>query len=501
MYTCIAQIAGHHTNSINCLAFSNDGEYLASGDDNGLVLVCNTNDGRQYDRYHYTAPVTALAWMPKDYGLLVGLSNCELYVLPLGSDKAFILNYSFHTYGKLPHEWRKLFQINCLAFEHTIPRLAIGVGETIVVLNGLNVEARSFEEKWSIHPDVNALDNAHSAVPPSVLPAEVRSMHFLENGNKLVVALLQEGIRCYDLNRRQQSWTIRPNSYHITRSCIDSQARALLCSNAFDGFDLYDLNTKEYTRTFRQQSPESANVALPALFIHDDRHVLLGSATGPVTIVATADGRLIEQLSDGTDWADMVQAIAYSRIASRSNVLYIATGSAEKGEDTYVKIWRQESYTLGLGSNNPGKRSKQLAPERVTKGVSTEDSAYPLASSTSTCNEMSSDEEEEMEQTQFPYTEQRHWDVGILMLILMITSCAVFFSSPMAYAYVAKLGRDGISWCLAHIRPSIIRNVQGVLHAIADGMEWLLTTDDSTPPDFCPTDGSTSFSSNRGSYS
>lgn len=72
----------------------------------------------------------------------------------------------------------------------------------------------------------------------------------------------------------------------------------MVCANVQDGFDLYNVHTREHLRTFVKHAPEGANVSLPALFIHDDQDILLGSSGGPISIVKAADGTEVETLKD-----------------------------------------------------------------------------------------------------------------------------------------------------------------------------------------------------------
>ena len=84
-YSCIATLRHHHNDSINCIAFSDDASYLASGDDEGMVLLCKIPEATEYDRYHYNDSVTALDWAAGTSGVFVGLASCELHVLSLVS--------------------------------------------------------------------------------------------------------------------------------------------------------------------------------------------------------------------------------------------------------------------------------------------------------------------------------------------------------------------------------------------------------------------------------
>lgn len=78
MYHHDRDLVGHR-DTINCLAFSFDGAYLASGDDAGYLIIWAAPFAEEHDRYHLLHSITALVWLPGTSGLLVGLANCDLF--------------------------------------------------------------------------------------------------------------------------------------------------------------------------------------------------------------------------------------------------------------------------------------------------------------------------------------------------------------------------------------------------------------------------------------
>lgn len=53
-----------HTSSVNCLSFSSDGRYLASGGDDSTLFVHDCDNGGQVYKLRYDRPVTAILWHP-----------------------------------------------------------------------------------------------------------------------------------------------------------------------------------------------------------------------------------------------------------------------------------------------------------------------------------------------------------------------------------------------------------------------------------------------------
>jgi len=54
----------HHTETITALQFSPSGDFLASGSENGVVLVFSTGSWKPVKRFIDASPVTALVWHP-----------------------------------------------------------------------------------------------------------------------------------------------------------------------------------------------------------------------------------------------------------------------------------------------------------------------------------------------------------------------------------------------------------------------------------------------------
>ena len=58
----VLSILNGHTASINALAFSPDGQYLASGSDDGTLFVFEVNGWQAVHKMDGLSPVTALLW-------------------------------------------------------------------------------------------------------------------------------------------------------------------------------------------------------------------------------------------------------------------------------------------------------------------------------------------------------------------------------------------------------------------------------------------------------
>jgi WD40 repeat protein len=145
------------------------------------------------------------------------------------------------------------------------------------------------------------------------------------------------------------------HSRHLSaQAAITPDESKIVVSNLYDGFDVYSLNDRKHIRTLPIYIME--NVSLPVTFVHDCKTVLLGSSQGTVRLVDISTGDILHILRHDSkvscqvivyygscllDW-DIVQALSYHHQVGDS-VHYIATATSEKGNATYVKIWKDGS--------------------------------------------------------------------------------------------------------------------------------------------------------------
>ncbi|KAF6751278.1 WD40-repeat-containing domain protein [Ephemerocybe angulata] len=374
MYTLKATILEHKA-PINCLTFSDDG-YLASGDDDGTLLITEAEAAIDEggvaevpDRYHFIDSITALLWMP-GHCILVGLANCELHFLSLKNDQSYILNVKPSEYEDLEKAWKDSMQINSLAFDESTDRVAVAIGIWLTVFR-LN---EPIAKRLSIRP-LSDID-WKAAVPAKGLSSEVRSLHFLPEGKGLLVTYLEEGIRCYDLSTCTEVWHVLARSYRIGRSAVDASGRYLVCSNLYDGLDIYDLEERCHIRTIHDEPDLGNNVVIPVIFIEDDTHILSGTTRGKVPISSTTDSSYLVQLDHGRD---VIQSIAHL------DGDYIATGGTNLvGGYAPVTLWERMSFDAPRSYVSKAISTQTQQDQEFARGQTTQASTRECASSTST---------------------------------------------------------------------------------------------------------------------
>ena len=80
-YTVLTTLYGH-TSSINVIRSSPDGKHLASGGDDGTIIVYSTTTWKAVKRYGNLSPVTALAWHPTVPSVIIfGCKNGDVQTL------------------------------------------------------------------------------------------------------------------------------------------------------------------------------------------------------------------------------------------------------------------------------------------------------------------------------------------------------------------------------------------------------------------------------------
>jgi len=68
-------LTGGHSDSVNCVAFSCCGQYLATGGDDNCLIIWRLNDGSILYRFVFRSPVNVVFWHKKVPDAVI--SGCE----------------------------------------------------------------------------------------------------------------------------------------------------------------------------------------------------------------------------------------------------------------------------------------------------------------------------------------------------------------------------------------------------------------------------------------
>ncbi|KIO05126.1 hypothetical protein M404DRAFT_9132 [Pisolithus tinctorius Marx 270] len=294
-----------HSNTINVLAFSSCGSYLASGGEDKLLIIWRVSDSMLLYALAFESPVTALVWHPNAPAIL--FCGCENgAVLRLKNFSATALSQRSISFGVRG-------QVRCIDYDSHLRRLAVGMGQLILV---------SAET-----PTGNFLGSIRLSPSEDVLCAGdddrlwLQSLHFYDNGNKIVAAYLNHGVIAWDLCTRTQLWRIEPilqspqiDSHHVGRC---------------------------------EPSPEEPNGVYPVAvsFLLQGGAIISGTSSGKVHVWEVGKKGMTQVLDQK---GDIIQAVA----SFDSNESIVALGSSQKGDATYITIWRAGHTTIRGGSLN-----------------------------------------------------------------------------------------------------------------------------------------------------
>ncbi|KAI0643949.1 WD40-repeat-containing domain protein [Trametes meyenii] len=330
-YVCARNLQGHK-DSVNTVAFSRDGRFLASGGDDCTLLIFDLSTSEIVHKLGCGSPVTSLYWggHPKDE-LFVGLGDGRVCVYDLALPNALM---------------REIQQDEIEGYY--IPRNQIGPVEALS--GGMDAQkellavcAGPAVEIWTRRSSKDSASQRRDLSP--------RSTHFFQDNRQVAVSYLDHGVFCWELRSRTLQWRIDPRTARIGRSAM-SGVKLLAVSNLYDGFDVYDVTAdfQKHLRTFAV--PLSINLPLPVLLTSDESEMVVGSSSGKVHVFDPTTGRELQLLDHA---GDIIQALAYCDL--HAGVRLLATGSSEKGGATLVRVWQRNLTSLqanGISSLEPG---------------------------------------------------------------------------------------------------------------------------------------------------
>ncbi|KAI6001909.1 WD40-repeat-containing domain protein [Pisolithus albus] len=348
-----------HCGPINCLTFMEDGTHIASGGDDGHVVVWAVEDGRLRRRLKpKQGPVVALRWLRDD-------SRDVCYLMSAGANGTLVI-WRF-TIGSGIFEWLHMetvfdTAIKFVELDHTHNLLLLTTQGRIILYQ--------IQRKNSVV--ALRLVQAHPSLSHPRLPALPISAHFIQQAHGVIVAFLD--------SRELIAWNIMPwyqVFHHKLRTRIGSTAyhegtKTLLVWNLVDGVDVYQLmDCSPYSLNYIRhlQIQVRQNRICHVQFDSDGKKAITGSDNGQVLIWDVSSGQAVQALCHGEE-LHAVQVVRYitQYHSSQFSKHLIASGSSDTAsKKALLRVWSTEY--LELTARAFQSRQLQVARDHYTYDI------------------------------------------------------------------------------------------------------------------------------------
>ncbi|KAK6996754.1 WD40-repeat-containing domain protein [Favolaschia claudopus] len=258
----IKEISGH-LDSINAIEFSSDGKLLASGGDDGQLLIISAQNWKVIKTYDAGESIRAIAWHPLQSIVTFGTKKGIVFRIRETSDKQFDKDVAG--------------VIHCMAYSSNGNHFAVGFNNNVLIARQSTMSTWSLE-KYVPRPDGSSSDTD-----------QVRNVHFHgEQSNILLALYLESGIHAYEFNNNdvyiKRQWKIDVQ-FQCGSSALSASSRFLPTTVLFQGVWWYDLSRKAVgpKHTVDSSEHEEEGMILPVLFIGPST-VAVGGLAGDVTL-------------------------------------------------------------------------------------------------------------------------------------------------------------------------------------------------------------------------
>ncbi|KAG2090302.1 WD40-repeat-containing domain protein [Suillus cothurnatus] len=325
-YIHIRTLSEGHSDSINSLAFSRCGRYLASGSDDKCVIIWRLDDGSILYRLLLDSSVTVVFWHPtlRDT-VIIGCEDgnlCQLRHLRIDdfSRKDFDLGADG--------------PVHCLEYDTDTGCFALGIGHHVYV-------AHESRESSGLGVSFKVPQPSEELTGDNPKPVRARGLHFHKKGttSMLIVSYLHHGVIAWDVQRMTCLWRIWPRDAPlIGSSAVSPEIKALIVQTMHKGLFMYLIGGSRPSRGFIVPGrPNEKCRPLQVRFLEGGSKVICGSNTGEVRMWDTSSGEVFQNLPHGGMFHMKIP------LCFQGHNSYIAAASSQKGQNSYIQIWRAKT--------------------------------------------------------------------------------------------------------------------------------------------------------------
>ncbi|KAI0310395.1 WD40-repeat-containing domain protein [Amylostereum chailletii] len=312
-YQRLHSLENGHSDSISCLSFSPKTDLLASGSEDGTIVLWNTLKGTRQRNIQIGSPITALLWHPSRPRFLV-----------CGSETGVTL-YDTLTDQCVPAMLGSQGYAHCIDIDKETGLLAVGVDCDVHIAK--DVVDKRFATFSHVPRPGSPTDSA-------ILP---RSLHFLSGGVKLITAYIYHGVTCWDVESNMSLWHMNPESVSpIGSTTLSPDCKTIAIAKVQGTIQQFRLSQSDAIQSYFYEADKQNNYPVSVTFLNGNKGIISGSLTGGVFIWATGSGLHQQTLSHEDKLIQTKETSKYSLIAA---------GNSKDGKDTRVVLWRAMSRT------------------------------------------------------------------------------------------------------------------------------------------------------------
>ncbi|KAI0318024.1 WD40-repeat-containing domain protein [Amylostereum chailletii] len=312
----VYNLEGGHSDSVTCLAFSSKADLLASGSDDGSVVLWSLAKGLRHRSFKVKSPVMSLIWHLHRSRFLICGSQTGVTLYDLLTDKCMPALPGLTGY------------VDCIDIDQEAGTMAVGIDS-------------------NVHVAKEVVDKRYAAFIQLPSPKSLNqdrilwSLHFLGDANKVIVAYAFHGLTCWDVMTETALWRMDPEQFimPIASTTLSRDGKTILVSHAGGLIRLFRLAQSTPLQSFFCETDPKENHPVTAAYLDGDKKVVSGSPAGEVYVWDAISGRHHQTLGHS---GDIIQTVASTETNKYS---LIATGNAFKGEKTRVVLWRASVKT------------------------------------------------------------------------------------------------------------------------------------------------------------